>query len=168
MQYACINRIKRAVRNLYVLEERSALRNLQHPQQGPRTEAVTPLSIKPVRLAMRAMYENYACAQHGDADIHAMTDDTRGGTKTNALKNQLTEAVTRTGIEQDKVRALVCALVDQMKSEGAEPEKVVIAVKSAMLGDVTVKAAPDSAHLKETEKMLQRALTWCIERYYGD
>jgi len=52
------------------------------------------------------------------------------------------------------------------RSEGAEPEKVVIAVKSAMLGDTTVKAAPDSAHLKETEKMLQRALTWCIEQYY--
>jgi hypothetical protein len=37
-----------------------------------------------------------------------------------------------------------------------------------MLSDTTVKAAPDPAHLKETEKMLQRALTWCIERYYGD
>jgi hypothetical protein len=100
-------------------------------------------------------------------DIHAMTDDTTGA-KTDALKNQLSQAVTRSGVEQDKVRALVCALVDQMKSDGAEPEKVVIAIKSAMLGDPTVKAAPDSAHLKETEKMLQRALTWCIERYYGD
>jgi len=112
------------------------------------------------------MYESYACVQHGDADIHAMTDDTLGGAKSTALKNQLSEAVTRSGVEQDKIRALVCALVDQMKSEGAEPEKVVIAVKSAMLGDTTVKAAPDSAHLKETEKMLQRALTWCIEQYY--
>lgn len=101
-------------------------------------------------------------------DIHAMTDDRPGTANTNALKNQLSEAVTRPGIEQDEVRALVCALVDQMKSEGAEPEKVVIAVKSSMLGDTTVKAAPDSAHLKETEKMVQRALTWCIERYYGD
>jgi len=99
-------------------------------------------------------------------DIHAMIDDNPSGNKTNALKNQLSEAVTRSGIEQDKVRALVCAIVDQMKSEGAEPEKVVIAIKSAMLAETTVKAAPDSAHLKETEKMLQRALTWCIERYY--
>lgn len=97
-----------------------------------------------------------------------MTDATPRGARTNALKNQLSEAVTQSGIEQAKVRALICALVDEMKSEGAEPEKVVIAVKSAMLGDTTVKAAPDSAHLKETEKMLQRALTWCIERYYGD
>lgn len=101
-------------------------------------------------------------------DIHAMIDDTPSGTTTDALKNQLSEAVARSGIEQDKVRALVCALVDQMKSEGAEPEKVVIAIKSAMLAEPTVKAAPDSAHLKETEKMLQRALTWCIERYYAD
>ena len=101
-------------------------------------------------------------------DIPAMIDDTPSGTKTNVLKNQLSEAVTRSGIEQDKVRALVCAIVDQMKSEGAEPEKVVIAIKSAMLAETTVKAAPDSAHLKETEKMLQRALTWCIERYYAD
>jgi hypothetical protein len=100
-------------------------------------------------------------------DIHAMTDDTTGA-KANALKTQLSQAVMHSGIEQDKVRALVCALVDQMKSDGAEPEKVVIAVKSAMLGDNTVKAAPDAAFLKETEKMLQRALTWCIERYYGD
>jgi hypothetical protein len=97
-----------------------------------------------------------------------MTDDTPDGGKTNALKNQLSEAVTRPGIEKDQVRVLVCALVDQMKSEGAEPEKVVIAVKSAMLGDATVKAAPDPAYLKETEKMLQLALTWCIEKYYGD
>lgn len=101
-------------------------------------------------------------------DIDAMTDDTSSGTRTNALKNQLSEAVTRSGSEQDKIRALVCALVDQMKSEGAEPEKVLIAIKSAMLGDTTVKAAPDSAQLRETEKMLQRAVTWCIERYYGD
>jgi hypothetical protein len=99
-------------------------------------------------------------------DIHAMIDDTPGGTKTNGLKNQLSEAVSRSGVEENTVRALVCALVDQMKSEGAEPQKVVIAVKSAMLGDTTVKASPDSAHLKETEKMLQRALTWCIEQYY--
>ena len=101
-------------------------------------------------------------------DIHAMIDDTPGGTTTNALKNQLSEAVARSGIEQDKVRALVCAIVDQMKFEGAEPEKVVIAIKSAMLAETSVKAAPDSAHLKEAEKMLQRALTWCIERYYAD
>jgi hypothetical protein len=113
------------------------------------------------------MYENYACAHNADMDIHAMTDDATGA-KANALKNQLSQAVTHSGVEQDKVRALVCALVDQMKSDGAEPEKVVIAIKSAMLGDTTVKAAPDSAHLKETERMLQRALTWCIERYYGD
>ena len=97
-----------------------------------------------------------------------MTDDTPDGGRTNALKNQLSEAVTRSGIEQDKVRLLVCALVDQMKSEGAEPEKVVIAVKLAMLGDATVKAAPDPAYLKETEKLLQLALTWCIEKYYSD
>jgi len=50
----------------------------------------------------------------------------------------------------------------------AEPEKVVIAIKSAMLAEPTVKAAPDSAHLKDKEKMLQSALTWCIEQYYGD
>jgi len=98
-----------------------------------------------------------------------MTDDTRGGgSRTNALKTQLSEAATNSEVEQEKVRELVCALVDQMKSEGAEPQKVVIAVKSAVLGDTTVKAAPDSAHLRETEKMLQRVLRWCIERYYGD
>jgi hypothetical protein len=116
----------------------------------------------------RSVYENYACAQRRDTDIHAMTDDIRASTRTNALKNQLSEEVTRPGVDQDKVRALICGLVDQMKSEGAEPEKVVIAIKSAVLRDVTVKAAPDSAHLEETERMLQRALTWCIERYYGD
>jgi hypothetical protein len=97
-----------------------------------------------------------------------MADDIPDSTRTNALKNQLSEEVTRPGVDQDKVRALICGLVDQMKSEGAEPEKVVIAIKSAVLRDVTVKAAPDSAHLEETERMLQRALTWCIERYYGD
>lgn len=97
-----------------------------------------------------------------------MTHDTSGANQTNALKTQLAVAVNNSAVEQDKVRSLVCALVDQMKSEGAQPEKVVIAIKSAVLGDITVKAAPDTAHLKETEKMLQRALTWCLERYYSD
>ncbi|MGI8401872.1 MAG: hypothetical protein ACR2NS_09780 [Gemmatimonadaceae bacterium] len=98
-----------------------------------------------------------------------MTDDTRGGAnQTDALKNQLSQAVTKSGVEQEKIRELVCALVDHMKSEGAEPEKVVIAVKSAVLGDATAKAAPDSAHITETEKLLQRVLRLCIERYYGD
>lgn len=97
------------------------------------------------------------------SDAHQNGDD-----KTRVLKGQLTAAVRTSAIEQDKVRALVCALVDQMKSDGAEPEKVVIAIKSAVLGDTTVKAAPAPTHLKETEKMLQTALTWCIERYYAD
>jgi hypothetical protein len=98
-----------------------------------------------------------------------MPDDAPdGGTQTNALKSQLSAAITKSEVEQEKVRALVCALVDQMKAEGAEPQKVVIAIKSAVLGDTTMKAAPDSTHLKETEKMLQRALTWCLERYYRD
>ena len=98
-----------------------------------------------------------------------MTDDPLGGAnETRALKNQLTAAVTGSAIEQDKVRGIVCALVDRMKSDGAEPQKVVIAIKSAVLGDTTVKAAPDPTQLKEKEKMLQTALTWCIERYYAD
>jgi hypothetical protein len=114
-------------------------------------------------------YKNYACAEHEEADIHAMTEDPLGGASpTKALKNELTAAMTNSAVEKEKVRALVCALVDQMKSEGAGPEKVVIAIKSAMLGDTTVKAAPDRANLKDTEKMLQSALTWCIERYYTD
>jgi hypothetical protein len=143
--------------------------NVQHELQGQRTGChdAAPNQNGAVGHA-RALYESYTCARHGDTDIHAMTDDTPDGAKTNALKNQLSEAVTRSGIEQDKVRALVCALVDQMKSEGAEPEKVVIAVKSAVLSETTVKAASDPANLKETEKMLQRALTWCIEQYYGE
>ncbi|MEO8909581.1 MAG: hypothetical protein ABI408_05065 [Gemmatimonadaceae bacterium] len=99
----------------------------------------------------------------------AMTDDTfAGGDHAKALKNQLSAAVSRSEGQQDKVRDLVCALVDQMKSEGAEPEKVVIAIKSAVLGDTTIRAAPDSSHLREREKMLQHALTWCIQRYYGE
>jgi hypothetical protein len=114
-------------------------------------------------------YENYACVPHGDVDIHAMTDDPlSGANNTKTLTNQLTAAVTNSAIGQEKVRGLVCAVVDQMKSEGAEPQKVVIAIKSAMLGDTTVKAGPDPAQMKEKEKMLQRAVTWCIERYYAD
>jgi hypothetical protein len=98
-----------------------------------------------------------------------MTDAPQSGdNKTKVLKNQLTAAVGTSAIEEEKIRSLVCALVDQMKSDGAQPEKVVIAIKSAVLGDVTVRAAPDPAHLRERDKVLQSALTWCIERYYSD
>ncbi len=90
-----------------------------------------------------------------------------GGDDTNALKAQLTAAVARPDIPSAKVRELVCALVDKMKAEGAPPEKVVIAVKSAVLGDRALRAVPDPGQLKEAEKVLQQALSWCIQQYYG-
>jgi hypothetical protein len=89
------------------------------------------------------------------------------GADTNALQAQLTAGVTQHDIPLEKVRALVCALVDKMKADGAAPEKVIIAVKLAVLRDVTVRAAPYSYQLTRQEKLLEQALGWCIQRYYG-
>jgi hypothetical protein len=89
------------------------------------------------------------------------------GADTNALQAQLTAGVTQHDIPLEKVRALVWALVDKMKADGAAPEKVIIAVKLAVLRDVTVRAAPYSHQLTRQEKLLEQALGWCIQRYYG-
>jgi hypothetical protein len=65
-----------------------------------------------------------------------------------------------------KIRELVCALVDKMKVEGAPPEKVVVTVKVAVLGP-TVRTDPNSHQPNSRQKLLEQALGWCIERYYG-
>ena len=83
------------------------------------------------------------------------------------LKARLSAAVTQNDPPLEKVRELVCALVDKMKADGAPPERVVIAVKLAVLGDTTLRALPNSHQLTDPEKLLEQALGWCIRRYYG-
>ena len=54
-----------------------------------------------------------------------------------------------------------------MKADGAPPEKVIIAVKLAVLRDATVSAAPYSHQFTRQERLLEQALCWCIQQYYG-
>ena len=96
-----------------------------------------------------------------------MTEHDAGGDDVNVLKARLSTAVAQPDIPLEKVRELVCALVEKMKADGAPPEKVIVAVKMAVLLDVTVRAALYSDHLTRQEKLLDQALAWCIQQYYG-
>jgi hypothetical protein len=96
-----------------------------------------------------------------------MTEHDAGGDDVNVLKARLSAAVAQPDIPLEKVRELVCAIVDKMKAGGAPPEKVIIAVKMAVLLDVTVRAALYSHQLTRREKLLEQALGWCIQQYYG-
>ena len=96
-----------------------------------------------------------------------MTGHDAGGDDVNVLKARLSAAVAQPDIPLEKVRELVCAIVDKMKAGGAPSERVIIAVKMAVLLDVTVRAALYSHQLTRREKLLEQALGWCIQRYYG-
>jgi hypothetical protein len=100
-------------------------------------------------------------------DIGAMTEHDAGGDDVNVLKARLSAAVSQPDIPLESVRELVCALVDKMKVDGAPPEKVIIAIKMSVLLDVTVRATLYSHQLTGREKLLDQALGWCIQRYYG-
>ncbi|MEA2763472.1 MAG: hypothetical protein QOD47_2756 [Gemmatimonadaceae bacterium] len=87
------------------------------------------------------------------------------GADTNALKARLSAAAARVDLAPAELRALVCALVDRMKSEGAPPEKVLIAVKNAF-NDASTANHPSREALAESARTLSEAVTWCIEQYY--
>ena len=84
-----------------------------------------------------------------------------------ALQAQLGAHPTRTNIQVDEIRKRVCSLVDKMKADGAPPEKVVVAVKTAVLSLLRPIETLAPAEFKEAEKLLHQALTWCLEQYFG-
>ncbi len=90
------------------------------------------------------------------------------GTDTNVLKAQLRVAASRQDVAAENVRRLVCALVDKMKADGAPPEKVVIEVKMAFLGGATMRAANNQNQLRDRERFLAEAVSWCIQQYYDE
>jgi hypothetical protein len=99
-----------------------------------------------------------------------MTDDGNSGDDVDVLKANLSVAVREPGFPAEKLRELVCALVDKMKAMGAPPEKVVVAVKQAVLNENEVVALGAKRTLQEIgirQEILQQALSWCIQRYYG-
>jgi hypothetical protein len=88
------------------------------------------------------------------------------GDDMNALKARLSAAATRANSDAGELRTIVCALVDRMKSEGAPPEKVLVAVKHAFMG-ASEANHPSRATLAESARTLSEAVSWCIEQYYG-
>lgn len=80
------------------------------------------------------------------------------------LREELTAGAK--GVDRTRLRDLVGSIVDNMRSEGAPPERVVIAVKSAIVSSLGNITAPDPAKRAESEKLLKDCLGWCLERYY--
>lgn len=80
------------------------------------------------------------------------------------LRQQLTQEVQR--VDKARIQELVNAIVDRMRSEGAPPERVVIAVKSAIVSGLDPVTSPDPAKRGDSEKLLRDCLGWCLQRYY--
>jgi hypothetical protein len=95
-----------------------------------------------------------------------MANSERVSDESDIIRSMLMSAVTRPDVAEEYMHALVCALVDEMKAAGAPPEKVVVEVKFALLGEPTVGASNSRNRLKDRERFLPRALAWCVERYY--
>ena len=73
----------------------------------------------------------------------------------------------RTNVQLAEIRQRVCAIVDKMKNDGAPPEKVVVAVKAAVLSIMRPLETLAPAEFLQAERMLQQALSWCLDQYYG-
>jgi hypothetical protein len=80
------------------------------------------------------------------------------------LRQELTRQVQR--VDKARIHELVNAIVDRMRSEGAPPERVVIAVKSAIVTGLGPVVPPDPARRNESENLLKDCLGWCLQRYY--
>jgi hypothetical protein len=97
----------------------------------------------------------------------------RDGETIIVLEARLNAALNGADPSRDDVRNIICALVDEMKSEGAPPEKVLIRVKNAFTGRNGAKKinwttlSDGERVLRERERLLSEAVTWCIERYYS-
>ena len=72
-----------------------------------------------------------------------------------------------TNIQVAEIRQRVCSIVDKMKNDGAPPEKVVVAVKAAVLSIMRPLETLAPAEFLQAERMLQQALSWCLDQYYG-
>jgi len=100
-----------------------------------------------------------------------MTPDVEIRADVDVHKAKLSAAVTEPGVSAERICDLVCALVDSMKAAGSPPEKVVIAVKQAVLGDREVVADGAKRILHGTrrrQELLPQALTCCIQQYYRE
>jgi len=67
------------------------------------------------------------------------------------------------------LREVVWAYVDDAKQRGVAPERVVVAVKEMAdrAGVLRAAASATSDTLVTRNPALQRAISWCIDRYYG-
>jgi hypothetical protein len=80
------------------------------------------------------------------------------------LQQQLTDEVRRA--DRPRIQELVNTIVDRMRSQGEPPERVVIAVKTAIVSGMTHVTSPDPAQRGESEKLMRDCLGWCLQRYY--
>jgi hypothetical protein len=63
----------------------------------------------------------------------------------------------------DALRSAINDFVDELKTQGSPPERVLINVKR-----VVFEAHPVSSHDEDYLRFLQHVITWCIEAYYRD
>ena len=80
------------------------------------------------------------------------------------LQQQLTAEVRR--LDRPRIQELVNAIVDRMRSQGEPPERVVIAIKTAIVNGMSHVISPDPAKRSESEKLMRDCLGWCLQRYY--
>ena len=71
---------------------------------------------------------------------------------------------------QQRLRQQVCAMVDELKSGGWPPERVIVAVKQ-VADDAGLHPSrgvlSTLSPLTDRDAMLVNMVRWCIEQYYG-
>jgi hypothetical protein len=80
------------------------------------------------------------------------------------LRQQLTVEVKR--VDRVRIQELVNAIVDRMRNAGEPPERVVIALKTAIVSGMSHVTSPDPEQRAEAEKLMRDCLGWCLQRYY--
>ena len=83
--------------------------------------------------------------------------------------DRLTTAFSSEPIEDSAVRDAVCAYVDEAKRRGWTIERVIIAVKTMAERDAGPlrRALKDPGRRTQAEQQINRAITWCINHYFG-
>ena len=74
-------------------------------------------------------------------------------------------------IPDDEIRAQVCAVVDDLRSLGWQPERVIIAMKE-LASDAGLRPSRRfmsvRQELERSDELLANIVRWTIERYYHE
>ena len=79
---------------------------------------------------------------------------------------QIVQAARRHDVALDELRAVICAYVDDLRTQNLSPERIIVLLKQAM-SQAQVTSPPGSLLRRSETAMRDLVLEWCLDHYFG-